>query len=239
MKKCVLNFLTIFVFVLAFFVLAASSVKLYNYNREKTALKKLAKNMIEIEKEAEIPISVDFDKLKKINDDICGWIYSEGTPINYPVVYCADNNYYLHRTVEGEYAYAGTLFLDCRNSGSFADKNSIIYGHNMKNDTMFGTLLEYKENEYYSKHPEMFLLTPEKKYKISLVAGAYVLNTSEIYDLPMESSEEIIYNLLDKSTFKSGYNYSDKDRFITLSTCINENSNTRYILIGIISDSGN
>lgn len=238
MKKFILKFFGLLVFLLSLFILVISSVKLYNYNREKTELEKFTKKTVEVTEKAECPISVDFDKLRKINEDICGWLYSEGTPINYPVARAANNNYYLHRTLEGEYAYAGTLFLDYRNSGDFTDVNSIIYGHNMKNDTMFGTLLEYRENEYFSKHSELYLLTPLRNYKIKLIAGAYVLNTSEIYNLSMEDAEEIICNLLDNSTFKSGYNYSKEDRFITLSTCINENSNTRYILIGTINDLG-
>lgn len=237
MKKCILKLLTIIVFVFAFFVLAASSVKLYNYNQEKTQLEKLVEKNVKIDKKSECPISVDFDKIKKINDDICGWIYSEGTPINYPVVHCEDNEYYLHRTIEGEYSYAGTLFMDYRNSDNFTDKNTIVYGHNMKNDTMFGTLLEYRENEYFGKHSKMFFLTPIKNYKINLIAGAYVSNTSEIYNITTEDAEKNVLNLINNSAFDSGYNYSKEDRFITLSTCINENSNMRYILIGTINDS--
>ena len=236
MRKFILKFFRALVLLLALFILVISSVKLFNYNREKTELEEFTKKNVEVIEKAECPISVNFDNLKKINEDICGWLYSEGTPINYPVVHYEDNDYYLHRTIKGEYSYAGTLFLDFRNRGDFTDENSIIYGHNMKNDTMFGTLLEYRENEYFSNHPELYFLTPIKNYKISLIAGGYVSNTSEIYNLSVEDTEEIICSLLDKSTFKSGYNYSKEDRFITLSTCINENSNTRYILIGTIND---
>lgn len=86
------------------------------------------------------PISVDFDTLKEANEDVIGWLYCEDTPINYPVLQSDDNSYYLRRLVNGEWNVAGSLFMDYRNNLSNNDWNTVIYGHNMKNDSMFGTL---------------------------------------------------------------------------------------------------
>ena len=83
---------------------------------------------------------VDFSLLKQENEDIVGWIYCEGTPISYPVVQSGDNQYYLHRLINGEYNIAGSIFMDYRNNAELEDNNTIIYGHNMKNNTMFGYL---------------------------------------------------------------------------------------------------
>ena len=90
------------------------------------------------------PISVDFASLREINDDVIGWIYVEAIPdINYPVVQGTDNSEYLHSTYKGTYNFAGTIFIDCENSRDFGDCNTIVYGHNMKNGSMFGSLKKF------------------------------------------------------------------------------------------------
>ena len=109
-----------------------------------------------------IPIQVDFDALFAKSQDIIGWLYCPDTPINYPVVQAADNEYYLHRLLDDRNNSGGTLFVDYRNSSDLSDWNSIIYGHNMRNDSMFGSLTDYKSQSYFDAHPEIFLLTPER-----------------------------------------------------------------------------
>lgn len=87
------------------------------------------------------PINVDFASLKSINDDVIGWIYMEALPqISYPMVQGKDNNMYLHQTYEKNYNFAGTIFIDYENKRDFSDCNTLVYGHNMKNGSMFGML---------------------------------------------------------------------------------------------------
>ena len=133
------------------------------------------------EEKTSIPINVDFDELKKENKDIIGWIYCPDTPINYPVVKGKDNNQYLRTGLDGKYLFSGTIFCDYRSKDIGTESNYIIYGHNLKNSTMFGTLVKYKEQEYYDAHPIMYFLTPESNYIIELFAGTVVKNNSEIY----------------------------------------------------------
>ena len=83
---------------------------------------------------------VDFAALREINPDIVAWIYIEGTKVNYPIVQGEDNSYYLKHLFSGEWNGSGCIFLDFRNDASFADRHSIIYGHHMKNGTMFTDL---------------------------------------------------------------------------------------------------
>ena len=151
MKNYFLKFCTGCIITLAFFILVVSSVKLYNYNQEKKQIENFTERTVEVNEKAECPVSVDFQKLKEENSDIIAWIYCEDTPINYPVVLAKDNSYYLHRKINGDYGFAGTLFADYRNKGDFSDNNTIIYGHNMKNDTMFGTITEYRNQEYFDE----------------------------------------------------------------------------------------
>lgn len=180
------------------------------------------------------PIEVNFDVLLEKNEDIIGWLYSEDTPINLPIVQSTDNDYYLRRLIDGAWNSSGTLFADYRNTGDFSDNNTIIYGHNMKNKEMFGTLTYYKEQSYFNEHPVMWLLTPAGNYKIELVAGYVTPTTSDVYSF--DQSEEDVFAMvqqaIENSTFHSDVEISQGDRFLTFSTCSYEYDNARYVLIG-------
>lgn len=112
------------------------------------------------------PISIDFEQLCQVNPDIIGWIYCEDTVINYPVLKGNDNDYYLHHTYDGTYSASGSIFVDAENADDFADSNTIIYGHHMKNGSMFASLSKWADQDYYEAHPVMWLLTPKQNYKI-------------------------------------------------------------------------
>lgn len=187
------------------------------------------------------PIEVDFHALEQINPDIVGWLYCENTVINYPVVQSADNEKYLHRLFNGAYNGAGTLFLDCMNAPDFSGFKSIIYGHHMRNDSMFGTLTDYKKQEYYNKHPVFWLLTPGGSYKLEIIAG-YVTNASdtETYSLPQdrESLRKSVLDAVGKSTFKSDFDISELNKAVMLSTCSYEFNNARYILLANMIPAG-
>ncbi len=180
------------------------------------------------------PIEVDFEVLWETNEDVVGWIYCEDTPINFPIVQAEDNDYYLRRLIDGTWNSSGTLFADYRNAADFSDSNTIIYGHNMKNKGMFGTLPNYKEQSYYDEHPLMWLLTPDGNCKVELIAGYVTSSTSEIYSIG--KTEEEMFALaeqsIEKSTFTSDFQVLQGDRLVTLSTCSYEYDNARYVLIG-------
>lgn len=182
------------------------------------------------EKKIQVPISIDFDALKQENSDIIGWIYCPDTPINYPVVKGKDNNQYLRADLNGKYLVSGTIFADYRNGNIGDDRNYIVYGHNMKNSTMFGTLVKYKEQSYYDAHPVLYFLTPENNYVIELCAGAVVKRDSDIYQpTPQETT---VTEIVGKSTFNSTVELTESDDIITLSTCSYEFNNARYVVIG-------
>lgn len=181
------------------------------------------------------PISVNFDLLLQENSDVLGWLYCEGTPINYPVMRSADNADYLHRDLNGKYLYSGSLFVDYRCSAVGTDRNHIIYGHNMKNDTMFGTLDEYKGQAYYDEHPVLYYLTPERSYKVELFAGLVTKADSEVYSphfRDAEVFETFLRDLRENSTFRSDVSVTKDDHIVTLSTCSYEFNNARYVIFG-------
>lgn len=183
------------------------------------------------------PIEIDFNKLKNINNNINAWIYMENSVINYPVVKGNDNSFYLNHNVNGEYNPNGTLFVDSRNKNNFEDMVTYIYGHHMKNNTMFGNLELFKEQNYYDNHKEMYLFTKEKNYKLELFAGFTVADGSKIYNyIDTKSNEEIVQYAKEKSNFKSNIEILHEDKIVVLSTCSYDYENARYVLLGVLKE---
>ena len=185
-----------------------------------------------------VPIKVDFERLRLNNKDVKAWLYCKDTLINYPVAQAVDNDYYLHRLLNGTYNRAGTLFMECTNQEDFSDWNTLIYGHNMKNNTMFGTLTDYRDQEYYDEHPVWYLLTPDGDYRIELISGFVTDTSSVIYSIPQtqEAKNELVDAIMRKSNFKTDATISPEDRLITFSTCTYEYDEARYVLIGILKE---
>lgn len=181
------------------------------------------------------PISVDFAVLREQNPDIVGWIYSEGTVINYPILQGVDNQQYLRRLYDGTKSTLGSIFLDFRNLSDFSDLNSLVYGHNIRSGQMFASLSSYREQEYYEEHPVMWLLTPDKSYRIDLIAGMVVPSDSEVYEIysyPEDLRSGLEY-VLSNSTFDAGdVDAASVERIVTLSTCSYDYNDARYVVIG-------
>ena len=237
-------YLAICIILALVFIVSSTEVgiTLYGYqqaNREYSELQNRyvseRPNEEEQSEEEHAPISVDFDALMKENADIIGWLYCENTPINYPVVQAKDNDYYLRRDLHGEYLKTGTLFADYRCTAVGTGQNNIIYGHNMKNASMFGALVNYKEQEYYKAHPVLYYLTPDKDYKIDLFSGFTADANSDIYRTEIgdtEAFEAFLQELQTKSTFTSDVSVSGEDHIVMLSTCSYEFNNARYVVFG-------
>ena len=145
-----------------------------------------------------------------------------------------DNDQYLRRALNGKYLVSGTVFVDYRNGAIGEDANYIVYGHNMKDGSMFSSLAKYKEQSYYDEHPVMYYLTPDGDYKIELYAGLVVKRDALIYVPNPEETEfaEFLTNAKANSTFKSDIELTENDTLITLSTCSYEYNNARYIVVG-------
>jgi len=181
---------------------------------------------------------VDFFQLAQINPDIVGWIYIEGTNINYPVVQGENNSYYLKRLFDGTYNGSGCIFLDYRSSADLSDRHSIIYGHHMKDSSMFSDLVQYKKQAFYDEHPVALLVTPGAYYKIQFFSG-YVSDTwSDAWELNLDESGFAGWsnNIQGKSLFKTSCTPLQTDRIITLSTCTYEYDTAKYVLHGYISE---
>ncbi len=189
-----------------------------------------------VETEAELaPFSVDFDALREVNPDVTGWIYCEDTTINYPVLQGATNDTYLRHLYDGSYCYGGSIFVEAQNSKDFADYNTIIYGHNMRDDSMFGTLERWADQKFYEAHPVIWLLTPERDYRIEILS-AYTTSaysdTYQIFAAPGAALDAYLEQVLSQSEIAPRDAPETGSRYVLLSTCAYVFDNARFVIHG-------
>lgn len=170
---------------------------------------------------------IDWAALRAVNGDVIAWLSCDGTPLDYPIVQTQDNSFYLRHLLDGSPNPAGTLFVDYRNAGDFTDQNTVIYGHNMKDKSMFGSLLGYRDQEYWAAHPSLTLHIGDACYELQ-VAAAFVRNVDG-YDVPFsfESDEEYLAYLQQARQFPAGAGAAEPapgDRLVTLCCCPDENA---------------
>ena len=178
---------------------------------------------------------IDFDALREVNPDIVGWIYYEGTNINYPIVQGEDNDYYLHISFDGTWTLGGTLFADAITEDPFNQFNTIVYGHHMQDHTMFGDIKELKDPEYCKEHPQFELITPAGKYHLRICAFVHQPSDSAIYTTNFhdeEGKQEYINLIKSLATYITTEEMTAEDRLVILSTCAYEYQEARYMVVG-------
>lgn len=177
---------------------------------------------------------IDFSELQQVNEDIAGWLRIRALDISYPVVQGEDNDYYLHRTFEKEDNFAGCLFVNCDNDRDFTDQNTIIYGHNMKNGSMFGKLKQFREEETYNKSKYFWMFTPDLIFQYRIFSAMVVNKTGLAYQTfySDEDFDEWINKAFEGSEVEnSGIQVTSDDHVVTLSTCTGDDS-TRFVVMG-------
>ena len=182
---------------------------------------------------------VDFEALRENGPDIIGWLNLPDTAINYPVTQTDNNEYYLRHLYDGTYNKVGCLFADYENQADFSDRNTIIYGHNMRDGSMFAALNEYGGQSYYDGHPQMYLVTPD---------GGYVMEVFSAFEAkPAESGSDTspwrlswkddgayttwLSEMADRSVIETDVTVTSSDKVLTLSTCT-PGSKSRFIVMG-------
>ena len=168
------------------------------------------------------PIKVDFKALKSVNDDVVGWIYCEGTQINYPVLQGETNDTYIRTLYTGEGHPSGSIFVDAGNLPEFQDNNTIIYGHHMEDGSMFGTLEDWREQEYFDAHPCMWLLTPELDYRIDLFSAYLVDARHDTFTIFRGSGQQFaayLQRVVSDSAVKADVETDPEAHYVLLSTC--------------------
>lgn len=171
-------------------------------------------------------INVDFTELKKINNDVKGWIQVNGTNINYPFVQASDNKYYLNHSFNKSLNYAGWVFLDYRNNLT-NNKNTIIYAHGRLDKTMFGSLRNILSSGWLNNSNNYVVkLSTEKENTLWQVFSVYHIPTTSDYIQTEFSSDDeflqLITKLKDRSMFNFNTDVNSNDNILTLSTCYSD-----------------
>lgn len=172
-------------------------------------------------------INVDLDELINQNSDTVAWIKVNGTDINYPVVQTDNNNYYLNHSFNKNYNSSGWIFADFRNDLSNLGKNTIIYGHNRMNNTMFATLNTLLSDEWYNSKDWCIHLSTLNKNTLWQIFSVYKVPSESYYiTTDFEDSYEylkFLETILNRSDFDFETDLNMNDKILTLSTCTNVN----------------
>lgn len=225
-KKIILHIIEI----LLIMILILSAYKLINYTKDtkdnNDILDDLSKS-VRINKDTN-RLTVDFNELKKINPDTIAYIRIKNTNIDYPVVKTKDNDYYLNHNFEKKANSGGWLFADYKNRFDETDRNIVIYGHNMKNKTMFGTLSKALTSDFQNNKDNLFitLVTETKEYTYEIFS-TYRIDNEEYYITTDFASDNEYINFLSTIKKRSNKYYevslNEQDQILTLSTCANNN----------------
>ncbi len=171
--------------------------------------------------------------LTHINTDFAGWITIPGTNIDYPIVQGNDNTYYLTHSFKKERNSAGSIFLDYRINGDFEGKNSIIFGHHMRNDTMFAQINLFKSSYFSKLHPYAYIVTPKGRLKYEYI-GSYIFpGNKDVLKISFNDGADFlkyIKQIQSISSYKTTLKIGKEDKLLTLVTCTYEFENARFVV---------
>ena len=181
-----------------------------------------------------------FGELVALNPEVFSWLTVYGTNIDYPVTQGGDNMKYVNINAEGEYSLSGSIFLDCGNSKDFSDFNSVIFGHHMEKQTMFGEIGLFSDKRYFDARPYGNLYYAGQDHGLEFFAFLH----ADAYDASVfapgiqggKEQQAYLDGLLMNAEFTRDIGVSVNDRIVLLSTCSSDSTNGRDILIARITD---
>ena len=184
-----------------------------------------------------VPIVVDFETLCKINPDIVGWIYCEGTVINYPVLKGKDNDTYLYHQYDGTYSSGGSIFMDYRCKDDLSDDYTVIYGHNMLADSMFNCLDYFRDEDYLREHSRFFYLTPSgKNYCLEVACVNLTAYKDDLRLFELRDDERNLELIRSEAEADTGIELTNEDRIALLATCTYDFKNAKCTLLCKVID---
>lgn len=169
-------------------------------------------------------VDIDLAKLQEQNKDVVGWIFFENIDISYPVLYSGDDVEYLKKSYTGEYISAGSIFMEGENTNDFSDVHTILYGHSMKDFSMFGKLRYYASEPDYINSREYFqIITDKEKYRYKIISYKIIPDDHDIYTVYKKGGPDYVTFVNDVILNGLYVNKDDiikhDDHIITLSTC--------------------
>lgn len=239
-RKYKTNLIKIIIFIIFLLTFIFSIVNLarwviYNKRSENLIEEIIEDNFIEEKKSTESIIKnpVNFEELKNINEDVVAWIKIAETTVNYPIVQAEDNEYYLQKDLNKKNSTCGWIFMNFKNNSDFSDRNTTIFGHNLKSGLMFKDLLKIYRNEL-GEDVKIEIYTQEEKMEFA-VYSSYMIQPEEYATKVLttdKEQEEYITEILNRSSVTYNIVPSKRDKLITLSTCDNSGKN-RVLIHGV------
>lgn len=193
-----------------------------------------------LEAQAAFLWNVDLAQLRQTNPDVLGWISIPGTQLDYPFLQGEDNQYYLNHTWQKKRNAAGSVFLECKVSADFSDFNTIIYGHNMKNGSMFGSLRQYRTQSHYEANPYIYIVDDSgvRRYEIFAAFEAEVVGYTYRLDINTpEKKQAFLDYSARRSVIETEIVPTVEDSVITLSTCTGNGYDHRWVVQGVLTGS--
>ncbi len=191
-------------------------------------------------------IPVKFDELWEINPDVYAWITIPGTDIDYPILqHPSDDAYYLNHNIDGSYGRPACIYTESLNSKDFTDNNTVIYGHNMKNGTMFAQLHKFEDKDFFEEHREVTIYLPDKvlHYKIFAVHtydDRHLLYSFDFSDKAVYRDYlESVFSIRDMSAnIDTDMTVTEDDKIITLATCVYKQPSLRFYVQAVLMENG-
>lgn len=236
------------IFLIALIVFIGSSIKLFliwnEYNKNSKSYEKVQeygpKEVTEDNVNGEdnrykyVLSEEDYKSLMSINEDFKAWITVPNTSVNYPVVQTTDNSYYLHHNFYKEANDGGAIFIACENENPFADRNTVIHGHHMRDGSMFASLNEFKESDFFNSNKYIYISTKDEVYEYEIFSMYVEKASVNPYEISFASDEDYLdylQALKNKSIYSRDVSeFSADDKIITLSTCTYEVNDGRLLI---------
>ena len=189
-------------------------------------------------------IPVKFEELQAVNPDVYAWITVPGTDIDYPILqHASDNSYYLMHNIDGSYGYPGCIYTENLNSKDFTDNNTVIYGHNMKNGSMFAQLHKYEDPDFFDANREVLIYLPGEVLHYTIFATHIYDDRHLLYSFDFTDPEvyqkylDSIFSTRDMSAnIDKDITVTTDDQIITLVTCIGSQPNNRLLVQAVLTD---
>ena len=184
--------------------------------------------------------NMDFTALREVNSEVLGWLLIPNTQVSYPLLQHGDNEYYLKRNWKGQRSAVGSIFMECRSSADLSDFHTVIYGHNMNNGSMLGTLKNYRSQSYWAKHPKIYITTDDGSRCYEIFAAYEVSTEGLTYQIGFSGTAEkqaFLDFCRGQSVIDTGVVPTTADSVLTLSTCTGRGHATRWVVQGVLKSS--
>lgn len=177
--------------------------------------------------------AIDLAALREVNQDVLGWIRIPNSRIDYPLMQGEDNDHYLNHTWDQRSNSVGSIFLECLNRSDLMDYNTIIYGHNMADGSMFAGLHQYTSDYYWRNHPYIYIATDAGVYRYEVFAAYKADTSSPTYGLSFnqqKTRDAFLLHAQENSVVDTGILPEGNDRVLTLSTCSGAVASDRWVV---------